>query len=199
MTEMVLDSIFLIAHAYIDKHGTLPEKICVRRRRNSRLYHIVRVVDIACEVTGMERPKSLRNIRHVKGTLHKAVCVMNRHRKRSPYYPLTRNPIREVTEEGMVIDLRSATCNVAGLARERLVAVAEGREYTPTKQAAQAAAELLKKADVIAVDSERASHRVQFFLADRGIRALVVFGEAAEALKLPKVEAEWSEPTVDHQ
>ena len=40
MPEMILDSLFLITNAYIDKHKKLPIRVCVRRKVVSRLYHI---------------------------------------------------------------------------------------------------------------------------------------------------------------
>lgn len=199
MPEMILDSLFLITNAYIDKHGKLPVRICVRRSGVSRLYHITKVLDIACKVTGMKRPKTLNNFKHVQGILHKAMCDMHRKRRHSPYHALTRASGGNVEYRENIVNLRPGYCNVNGLGAQRLRNIIQGKNVEPTPQEAEHAMSLLRAAELIVVESEAEAYRIQFFLTDRGLPALVVYGEAADKLNLPSTDGVWSKPTVEHQ
>lgn len=199
MPDMILDSLFLIANAYIGKHGKLPERICVRRPGFSKLYHITVVLDAACKVTGMEKPKSLSSFRRVKGILHKAMCIMHRARRQSPYRHLLKASAEMTDYRDNLIDLRPAFCNVAGVGSERLNAVISGNTRPPTQQEAQAAIEMMKRAELIVVDSEKEAFRLQHYLAERALTPIVVHAEAVAGMDLPSTEGEWSEPTVAHQ
>lgn len=198
MPEMILDSLFLITNAYIDKHKKLPVRVCIRRRGVSRLYHIATVLDIACKITGMDKPKSLNNFKHVRGVLHKAVCVMHRLRRQSPYrFLLKGTDIGEYRDN--LVDLRDAYCNVAGMGRERLVSVAQGTTRPPTQQEAEAAIEMMKRAELVVVQDEKEAYRLQHYLAERALTPLVIHAEVAGLLNQPETAEAWSEPTVAHQ
>lgn len=199
MPEMILDSLFLITNAYIDKHKKLPMRVCVRRKGVSRLYHIATVLDIACKVTGMAKPKSLNNFKHVRGILHKAVCVMHRLRRQSPYRFLLKDGVADSGHRDNLVDLRDAFCNVAGMARERLVSVAQGTTRPPTQQEAEAAIEMMRRAELVVVNDEKEAFRLQHYLAERALTPLVVHAEVAAPLNQPVTVGQWSEPTVAHQ
>lgn len=199
MPEMILDSLFLITSAYIDKHKKLPVQVCVRRKGVSRMYHITTVLDIACKVTGMTKPKTLNSFKHVRGILHKAVCVMYRLRRDSPYRFLLKAGLEVAEYRDNLVDLRDEFCNVCGLARERLVSVAQGNSRAPTQQEAEAAIAMMKRAELVVVNNEKEAYRLQHYLAERALTPIVVHHDMVADLDLPKTEGQWSEPTVAHQ
>ncbi|QXO09545.1 hypothetical protein pEaSNUABM11_00121 [Erwinia phage pEa_SNUABM_11] len=196
---MILDSIILIANKYINKNGKLPPSVGVHRGIYKRLYHISTVVGIACKVSGMKRPPSTRDFNRVKGILHKAVCVLHHKRHKSPYRGLTKTPQEiPMTREG-IVDLRPSTCNVAGLARQRLVAIIDDTKATTTAQEANAAIALMTEAELVLVETDIQSYRLQHYLAERGILTMVMTTAEIPGLDMPNTEGEWSDPTVDHQ
>jgi hypothetical protein len=103
-----------------------------------------------------------------------------------------------VTREG-IVDLRTATCNVAGLARQRLVSIINDSKTPTTTQEAHAAIAMVTSAELILVDTEIQSYRLQHFLAERGILTMVMTSSETTGLIMPNTEDEWSDPTVDHQ
>jgi len=199
MPEMILDSLFLITSAYISKHKKLPVQVCVRRKGVSRLYHMTTVLDIACKVTGMDKPKSLNRFNHIRGILHKAVCVVYRMRRDSPYRFLLKDGVAVSDYRENLVDLRDDYCNVCGMGRERLVAVAQGTSRAPTQQEAEAAIEMMRRAELVVVNTEKEAYRLQHYLAERALTPIVVHHAAVAGLELPKTEGQWSEPTVVHQ
>jgi len=196
---MILDSIILIANKSVTTKKEIPPTVAVHRGRYKRLYHIATVVEIACKVAKMKRPPSSRDFNRVKGILHKAICVIHQKRHKSPYRGLLRTP-QEVpmTREG-IVDLREKTCNVAGLARQRLTSIINETKSPASLQEATAAIELMKTAELVIVESDIQSYRLQHYLAERGLLPLVITSAQAAGLDMPATDGDWSEPVVDHQ
>lgn len=196
---MILDSIILIANKYINKNGKLPPSVGVHRGIYKRLYHISTVVGIACKVSGMKRPPSTRDFNRVKGILHKAVCVVHHKRHKSPYRGLLKVPQEiPVTREG-IVDLRPKTCNVAGIARDRLMSIIDDSKSPTTAQAATAAIELMTATELVIVETDIQSYRLQHYLAERGLLPLVLTSTEAAGLDMPETDGDWSAPAVGHQ
>lgn len=199
MSEMILDSLFLVTITSINKNGKLPRNVCISRHGFTRRYHLCSVLDIACKVAEMKRPSQTCSTAHVLMILQRAISVVRRKRRRSSFrfYP---NSTNKVVGGNMdkVVDLRAASCNITGLALNRLLIVINETDRTPTPQEGQAALELLRKTELVIVDTELQSARMQNYLAKQVLLSLCVTGEQASDLTLPDVPV-WGDPQVDHQ
>ncbi|ANZ48127.1 hypothetical protein ASESINO_114 [Erwinia phage vB_EamM_Asesino] len=199
MSEMILDSLFLITITDINKSGKLPRTVCISRHGFTRSYHLSSVLKIACTVTGMKRPSQTCSINHVLMILQRAISTIRRKRRRASFrfYPNSTNKVVGGNMDN-VVDLREATCNVRGLAFNRLHAVLHETDRVPTPQEGKAALELLRQAELVIVDTNIQAVRIQHYLAKQALLALCVTGEQASELTLPEVPV-WGDPQVDHQ
>ncbi|EDG6829056.1 hypothetical protein FG609_023240 [Salmonella enterica subsp. enterica serovar Typhimurium] len=198
MSEMILDSLFLITVANINKNGNLPEYVDISRHGFKRRYQIGKVLEIACLVTNMRRPVDGCSVKHAQMILGRAISEVRRKRRRAPYrfYP---NSTKQVVGEGEgVVDLREASCNVGGIARDWLMSIISKHPRAPTPQEGQAVLALMRKTHLVITDTPNQAARMQHYLACRGFTTLAVPSEYATDIKLPPVP-EWSEPKVDHQ
>lgn len=198
MSEMILDSLFLITVAHINKNGKLPEHVDISRHGFKRRYQISKVLEIACLVTKMRRPVEGCSVKHAQMILGRAISEIRRKRRRAPYrfYP---NSTKQVVGEGEgVVDLREASCNVAGIARNWLLSVISKTPRSPTPQEGQAVLNLMRQAHLVITDTANQAARMQHYLACRGFATLAVPTEYAAEITLPAT-TEWSAPAVDHQ
>ncbi|AWN08899.1 hypothetical protein MLDJOKPK_00060 [Salmonella phage SPAsTU] len=198
MSEMILDSLFLITVAHINKNGKLPEHVDISRHGFKRRYQISKVLEIACLVTAMRRPGEGCSVKHAQMILGRAISEVRRKRRRSPYRFYPNSTKQVVGEGGGVVDLREATCNVAGLARDWLLSIISKNPRSPTPQEGQAVLALMRKTHLVITDTPNQAARMQHYLACRGFATLAVPSAQAEEIKLPEVP-EWSAPVVDHQ
>lgn len=200
MSCMILDSLFLITIAHINKHGKLPSNVCISRAGFVRRYHPCAVLTLACKVIDIKRPAYTCSTQHAMMILQRAISVIRRKRRRAPFrfYPNSTNKVLGCNMEG-VLDLRAGSCNVTGLAYNRLYGVINEVDKSPTPQEGQATLALLRTATLIIVDTDIQCARMQDYLAKRVLLTLCVTGEQASELTLPSVETVWGEPQVDHQ
>lgn len=194
---MILDSLFLITNAYIGSNGKVPNRIFIRRKGYNCVYHISSVVDIACKITGVKRPKTISDVVRIRGLMRKACADMYRYRRKAPYRYLPKS-VGKVTGEnvGKIIDLRDGHVSVAGIVYDRLLAVINATGTRPSQQAAIMTNATVADVEMFIVDNDKQSYRLQKFLADRGFKALVVTGDKAEGYGN---EEGWSAPGVGYQ
>ncbi|AFQ96567.1 hypothetical protein G173_gp022 [Erwinia phage phiEaH2] len=199
MSEMILDSLFLVTITHINKNGKPPRNVFIERHGFIRRYHLQAVLVIACKVAQMKRPSVACSTNHILMILQRAISVIRRKRRRASFrfYPNSTNKVVG-GDMSKVVDLREASCNVRGLALNRLLGVINETGREPTPPEGQAALELLRNAELVIVDTDLQSARMQNYLARQVLLTLCVTGEQASELTLPEVPV-WGDPQVDHQ
>lgn len=201
MSEMVLDSLLLITVSYINKTGKLPKRgVTIEREGFKHRYPLTKVLDLAARLAKMRRPNSEAAPKYVLLVLQRAISEVRRKRRRAAFrfYP---NSTQQVVGEynDMVVDLRAGRSNVTGMAYNRLKRILDDSDALTTPQEGQAALALLRRAELVIVDTPVEAARMQHYLARQGLVLLCVTSAQTQNLRTPEPVATWSEPIVDHQ
>lgn len=200
---MILDSLFRIAAHDFRVNGKLPEYVHIRRKGGfHRDYHIREVVALASKVCGLKKTVGIKREKNALGILRKAARIMHEQRLLSPVcgYVLTDLPKTKITGNVKVGDLRSASCNVVGMARVRLEAAMNNtaKETVLRPEHRYAAVEMAKQTDIFVVDTDIQSARLQDFLARANLSSVVVTHEDIKDFYevSPEAREDWSEPLI---
>ncbi|ECD5042457.1 hypothetical protein EVJ02_17420 [Salmonella enterica subsp. enterica serovar Kedougou] len=201
MSEMILDSLLLITVSYINKTGKLPKRgVTIEREGFKHRYPLTKVLDLAARLAKMRRPNSEAAPKYVLLVLQRAISEVRRKRRRAAFrfYP---NSTQQVVGEynDMVVDLRAGRSNVTGMAYNRLKRILDDSDALTTPQEGQAALALLRRAELVIVDTPVEAARMQHYLARQGLVLLCVTSAQTQNLRTPEPVTAWSEPIVDHQ
>lgn len=201
MSEMILDSLLLITVSYINKTGKLPKRgVTIEREGFKHRYPLTKVLDLAARLAKMRRPNSEAAPKYVLLVLQRAISEVRRKRRRAAFrfYP---NSTQQVVGEynDMVVDLRAGRSNVTGMAYNRLKRILDDSDALTTPQEGQAALALLRRAELVIVDTPVEAARMQHYLARQGLVLLCVTSAQTQNLRTPEPATTWSEPIVDHQ
>lgn len=201
MSEMILDSLLLITVSYINKTGKLPKRgVTIEREGFKHRYPLTKVLDLAARLAKMRRPNSEAAPKYVLLVLQRAISEVRRKRRRAAFrfYPnSTQQVVGEYNE--MVVDLRAGRSNVTGMAYNRLKRILDDSDALTTPQEGQAALALLRRAELVIVDTPVEAARMQHYLARQGLVLLCVTSAQTQNLRTPEPVTTWSEPIVDHQ
>lgn len=201
---MILDSLFRLAASEFRKNDKLPDHVHIRRKGGfHRDYHIREVVALASKVCGLSKTVGIRRSKNAVGILRKAARIMHEQRLLSPVcgYVIGDLPKTKITGNIHVGDLRSATCNVTGLARVRLEAAMNNtaKDVVLRPEHRYAAVELAQKLDIFIVDTDVQSARLQDFLARANLTTVVTTNEIIkdyyDALPCDETDG-WSEALI---
>lgn len=201
MSEMILDSLLLITVSYINKTGKLPKRgVTIEREGFKHRYPLTKVLDLAARLAKMRRPNSEAAPKYVLLVLQRAISEVRRKRRRAAFrfYP---NSTQQVVGEynDMVVDLRAGRSNVTGMAYNRLKRILDDSDALTTPQEGQAALALLRRAELVIVDTPVEAARMQHYLARQGLVLLCVTSAQTQNLRTAEPVTTWSEPIVDHQ
>ncbi|HCS5018697.1 TPA: hypothetical protein ORQ81_000191 [Escherichia coli] len=201
MSEMILDSLLLITVSYINKTGKLPKRgVTIEREGFKHRYPLTKVLDLAARLAKMRRPNSEAAPKYVLLVLQRAISEVRRKRRRAAFrfYPnSTQQVVGEYNE--MVVDLRAGRSNVTGMAYNRLKRILDDSDALTTPQEGQAALALLRRAELVIVDTPVEAARMQHYLARQGLVLLCVTSAQTQNLRTAEPVTTWSEPIVDHQ